>query len=214
MRRYDPGSSNNPYREASKLILSVSSRKIALKGLRDFAKSRFSEFLKELGFERNGDSLISYQYRRRLEQRHDIVEIQFDKYKRPRFILNFGKVPAQGIIDSYGRFVKADKTRISQLVKQGRLYAYPKFTFLENWFGVSWITIWPPEKAAEKQIEKLIRLFPHVDHWFNTDAIRSSNVYIWKWPHNAPGAAKKAMQAKGMWPPHGWTEEDEKMLRM
>jgi len=139
--------------------------------------------------------------------------VQFDKYQRPKFILNFGKVPTEGLIDSYGRFVKADEVRISQLVEQGRLYSCPKLTFLEHWFGVGYFTMLPPKRAAEAEIEKLIRLFPQVDRWLDSGET-GSNVQIWERLHNAPGVAKKALQAKGMWPPEGWTEEDERALRM
>jgi hypothetical protein len=192
--------------------MSAKAKRAAVERLRALIRSRFSEFVAGHGFERERGDTLGFRFRRKTDQRHDLIEVQFDKYLRPRFILNFGTVSSDGLIDAYGRHIKAYDVRISHLVESGRLNACPGF-FLEHWFGVGGFTISPPERVAERQIERLIRLFPQVERWFATGRA-GMNLSVRTEPINMPGARKKFMEAKGSWPPEGWTKEDEDKLRM
>jgi hypothetical protein len=191
---------------------STEAKRTGLRRLRTLIASRFSEFVADWGFEKERGGEMDFRFRRKSPQRHDLIEVQFDKYLRPRFILNFGSVPTEGLIDAYGRHIDADDVGIAHLVERGRLNASPKF-LMEHWFGLGGLTIGPVERAAEGQVEKLIKLFPQVERWFAT-GIAGWNFAIMIEPVNAPGVRKKFMEAKGTWPPAGWTEEDQDKLRM
>jgi hypothetical protein len=188
------------------MILSVADRKAALRRIRALVGSRFAELVKSRGFERRRGSVRLYRFRRKSAERHDLLEVQFDRYMRPRFIVNFGTVSSDGLVDGYGRNLAADDVQIVHLSVSGRLNACPRL-LLEYWFGVGWVTIGSAERAAELQIDKLTRLFPHVEHWFATGRA-GLHLAVRNEPQKAPGSRKKFMQEKGIWPPPGWTEEN------
>jgi hypothetical protein len=188
------------------MILSVADRKAALRRIRALVGSRFAELVKSRGFERRRGSVRLYRFRRKSAERHDLLEVQFDRYMRPRFIVNFGTVSSDGLVDGYGRNLAADDVQIVHLPVSGRLNACPRL-LLEYWFGVGWVTIGSAERAAELQIDKLTRLFPHVEHWFATGRA-GLRLAVRNEPQKAPGSRKKFMQEKGIWPPPGWTEEN------
>lgn len=174
-------------------------------------KEDFHGHMVRLGFqsERRYDNF--FPYRRVRDESDDLIEVQFDKYGRPRFVLNFGSVPADGIIDAYGRFVPTKDVRIAQLVQHGRLHAFPYSTI---WFRPNTLLGFrSDEVAVNKVISHFIFLTEQVERWFRT-GVSGPNLQIYSDQWNAPGARKKSMQERGVWPPEGWTEEDEKALRM
>ncbi|HRN82635.1 MAG TPA: DUF4304 domain-containing protein [Nitrosomonas europaea] len=174
-------------------------------------KEDFHEYMLQLGFQpehRRGDV---FPYRRIRDGSNDLVEVQFDKYERPRFVLNFGSVPADGIIDAYGRFVPAKNVCIAQLVQHGRLHAFP---YSIIWFKPNTLLGFrSDEVAVNKVISHFIFQAEQVERWFRA-GISGPNLRIYSDQWNAPGVRKKSMQERGVWPPEDWTEEDEKALRM
>jgi hypothetical protein len=179
------------------MILSVADRKAALRRIRALVGSRFAELVKSRGFERRRGSVRLYRFRRKSAERHDLLEVQFDRYMRPRFIVNFGTVSSDGLVDGYGRNLAADDVQIVHLPVSGRLNACPRL-LLEYWFGVGWVTIGSAERAAELQIDKLIRLFPQVEHWFATGRA-GLHLAVRNEPQKAPGSRKKFMQEKAIY---------------
>jgi hypothetical protein len=184
----------------------------ALKLLRMTIKTSFTEFLQSRGFEKFDEDRLTYRFRRQADGRQDLVEVQFDKHRRPKFVVNAGRHPAEGIVDAYGRFVNADKVHVSQLVDQAGLYALPKTIFWEPWFGIGRLSIRTVESAARREIERLTRLFDQVERWL-TAGSRGPSIYVRTVRQNKPGFAKATLTAKGLWPPDGWTEGDEAALR-
>ncbi|MBY6243942.1 DUF4304 domain-containing protein [Methylosinus sp. Sm6] len=183
--------------------------------LRAGIKSDFAEYLGSVGFAReksNDSSGLSYVFRRVLSTRHDLVDVQFDQYHRPKFIINFGSAPPEGIIDTYGREVPVNDVKIYQLVVNGRLSPSPYCRI--RWFGISAIkaAIIGSEAAAKKEIDRVIHLFLEVDNWFNKGVI-GSHLSIFNNPHCEPGAAKRTMITGGSWPPKGWSKEDEDAVK-
>jgi hypothetical protein len=188
------------------------SKRVARERMVALVRSRFSGFVERFGFEPEPGTALDFSFRRRNPQKHDLIEVQFAKYQRPKFILNFGQVAVDGLIGAYGRHVEVDDVHIYHLVENGRLNACSRLV-LEHWFGVGPLAIRPPENAADREIEKLIRLFPQVERWFMTGRT-GWNLSVRKWPTNAPGVRKKFMEARGTWPPARWTQEDQDRLRM
>ena len=185
--------------------------------LRQGIKSEFTDHLHLLGFKRervNDTSGLSYFFRRILSARHDLVEVTFDQYHKPQFVIEFGEVPVEGIIDSYGRGVPVNEVRCYQLVENGRLYR-SCFLSIGKWFGISSIegAMFDLEVLANKEIQRSIRLYQQVEDWFQKGIV-GRNLIVSKNIHNEAGVAKRAMIAKGIWPPDGWTENDERRLKM
>lgn len=179
--------------------------------LRRAIQDSFHTHLLRLGFqpERKRDDFVSY--RRIRSAQHELVEVQLDKYGRPRFVLNFGAVPACGIVDAYGRFIAAEDVQIAQLVQQGRLYSVP---YSAIWFRPKRLFgIRSADAAVAKAISHLVYEFGQVEQWFETGAC-GPNIRVSAEPWNASGIRKKSMMQRGAWPPEGWTEEDERALRM
>lgn len=164
-----------------------------------------------LGFQPEKKRNEFYSFRRPGEERDEIIEVQFDKHNRPKFVLNFGIVPANGIIDAYGRFVDKGNVQIAHLAKSGRLYALPysQFWFRPNvLFGFRTL-----ECSVKKGVAHLIHVFWQVEQWFETGELKP-NIRLYTNQENGPGVRKKSMQERGVWPPEGWTKEDEASLRM
>jgi len=154
--------------------------------LHQLIKSEFSKYLNSHGFKQemvSNSRGSKYFYRRELAVRFDLVEVKFDQYLRPRFVIEFGSVPSEGIVDSYGRRISAAKTQCYQLVENGRLYRRV-FLSIGKWFRVSSIIakILGPEKAAHNEIQRLINLFQQVEDWLNKGTI-GSNIVIYNNMH-------------------------------
>lgn len=178
--------------------------------LRSVVKSEFSDYLHSLGFKRekaNDSSGLMYFFRRVLPERHDLVEIQFDQYHKPRFVIEFGSVPSDGIIDSYGRSLAAGKVRCYKLVENGRLYR-SSFLLIKRWFRVSTFEarVFGAERAAHNEVQRAIKRFYQVEDWLSKRTTGTC-IVISKNGHNEPSVAKQALVAKGAWPPDGWSGE-------
>jgi len=182
-------------------------KKLATKLLCQGIENEFTQYLKTLEFEREkvkySDGL-DYAFRRVLPNRHDLVDVQFDKYHNPSFVINFGSVPSEGIIDGYDRVIPPENVVCSMLVINGRLV---RKWF--RWFGVSKIkcNIYGVDKVVTDEINLAIRQFQKVENWFNTRKTCFS-LKIFKNEHNESGSRKRYMIEQGTWPPEGW-EDDE-----
>ena len=168
----------------------------------------FSLYLAELGFKRDEEADL---YWRELDGFRELVEVQFDKRQQPKFVVNFGKAPLNGVVDSYGRHLPVGSVRIGNLVVAGRLYRFP-FSIL--WFRVYLVFgLRSPDASVKSEVSRLVALFEQVLEWFRTGKV-GSNLSISNRSENEPGARQKSMKERGVWPPDNWTEEDERALHM
>lgn len=147
------------------------------RALRHSMMSDFGRYLAEHGFERYkaGDSSgLDYFFRRQVGDYWNLVQIQFDKRHRPKFILEFGKFPVGGIVDRYGRHVADDEARCYMLPERGRLYR-SRALFFWVWFGVSAFAekIFGREAAIAAEIRRLMMGFSQVEQWFGSGAVGS-----------------------------------------
>jgi hypothetical protein len=178
--------------------------------LRAILSEDFGRYLIALGFEPEKRSSFFYPYRRRTRRGLDLVEVQFDKYNRPKFVINFGTLPGDFIVDSYGRFVDAKDVSIAHLFQWGRLH---RRAFLRQWFGVGGLSsLISPENAARREVFLLKDLFKQVELWFQTSET-GANLSLLEFKRNQPGAARASMIARGVWPPDGWTAADEEAVK-
>lgn len=89
--------------------------------LRQEIKRVFIPYVKDLGFEMDQTNAPAFLEFRRLKG--DVVHIfdlQWDKYHRPRFVINFGSCPAQGM-DINGRHFPFQKVCAGWTPDRGRL---------------------------------------------------------------------------------------------
>lgn len=170
---------------------------------------QLGQTLASLGFTPDVPDGVFYSYRRLRRDFVDLVEVQFNKTNRPKFVVNFGTAPREGIIDAYGRAIATDELRVSHLEWSGRLYRWP---WLIRWFGIGpMFSAGDGGAALERCAARALRLLPKVERWFQTGQ-RGPYLRIHRHPENAPGARKDRMQADGKWPPEGWTREDEEAV--
>ncbi|MGE0253686.1 MAG: hypothetical protein AB7N54_14245 [Alphaproteobacteria bacterium] len=187
-------------------------RRQTVTALRAVVRTELVEFLRTRQFTREkGDNLI-YRFRRRGAKQHDLLEIQFDKYRRPTFKINLGVVPTSGIVDQLGRLRMADDVLIWDLPDPAQLCAVPLRLPFMCWFGVGWFSAPTPEQAAERELRRVIRLFSQADRWFRTGRV-GLYVSVHTYADLAPNALRRHLEESGRWPPDYWTEEDEEAVR-
>lgn len=169
----------------------------------------FSAHLVQLGFQPETRRHDFYPYRRLGQECDDLVEVQMDKYHRPKLLLNFGIVPSKGIVDPYGRFLDRTKVQVAHLTQNGRLYSWP---YSIAWFSPNtFFGLRSPESSVKAEVAHLINVFRQVERWFETGE-SGPNIWIYGNPENAPNVRRKSMQERGVWPPEGWTKEDDEAV--
>lgn len=161
----------------------------------------------ERGFEALPAEDLFQRYTRQANDRYELVEVQFDKHGRSKFVLNFGVVPKVGIVDGYGRMRPPLCVGVADLCQSGRLYRWP---WTICWFrGASDFAQESPK--FEPSLLAMKRLFGQVEDWFAT-AKAGRNIKTYSHRHNRPGVRKASMEMRGVWPPHDWTIEDQRAL--
>lgn len=141
--------------------------------LRRALKSSFFPFVRQLGFEvdqRHGPGFVDF--RRRSGERVEFIEIQWEKYGRPRFKLSFGTVSAHGTV-SHGSLIPANEVGPGQAPSYVILYPTGKGGSTRNWFCQDkplWLTILTLRrlKAPEQVCDELLQFFPEVESYFAT----------------------------------------------
>ncbi len=144
---------------------------------RDVVKNRLIPFILSRGFQEDRRELFrpdpyGHQRRRFMRwngDRLELAEIQFDKHGRPKFTLNLGTVPPEGV-DTYFGHVKQLNAGIVHLSKKARLYAGN--AYLMRWFGFPFLKI--PlirNPSAEDIVQRAIRLFPQVEGWLRQGTV-------------------------------------------
>lgn len=165
-----------------------------------------SRYFAERGFEALPAEDLFQRNTRLANDRHELVEVQFDKHGRSKFVLNFGVVPIAGIVDGYGRLRPPSSVRVADLCQSGRLYRWP---WTICWFGRTQDLVHERESPdVEPSLLAMQRLFGQVENWFAT-AKAGRNIKIDTHAHNFPGVRKASMEKRGQWPPEDWTIEDQ-----
>lgn len=153
--------------------------------LREELSKRFIPHLQSLGFSRDGDSgkadgrsVFPFgTYIRKHGATSDVVEIQFDKYSRPKFIINFRKKPPRVIPEGEG--IGPRKARLPKLTEFGaaRFHWAESFRLTPRPQSARWFTmrtffgLCSADSAGKKVVDHLMTLFPQVEDWFNNGTI-------------------------------------------
>lgn len=153
--------------------------------LREELSKRFLPYLQSLGFEpaqdsaqMDGRSIFPFgTFVRKHGNTSDVVEIQFDKYLRPRFIINFRKRPPAIIPD--GQPIGRRNARLPKLTE----YGAEKFRWAESfrltprpesarWFAMrTFFGLRSPETSSKEVVDRLMNLFSQVENWFKDGTV-------------------------------------------
>lgn len=94
----------------------------------------------------------------------EIVEVQFEKYDRPSFIINIGVIPAQGVILPWGAHVTQDDADTSCANPAYRLFSNSRRT---KWFKIGLFSS-KGSRSVEQTVDKAVQLSSEIETWFNS----------------------------------------------
>src|SRR5258708_12159540 len=131
--------------------------------LREELSQRFIPYLRSRGFEgakdsakADGRSTFPFgTFMRTHGTASDIIEIQFDKYSRPKFIINFRKDPPELIRFGTVNCMSAEAFRLHPRPKSSGWFT------MRTFFGLR-----SPETCAKEVVDRLMNLFPDVETLF------------------------------------------------
>jgi hypothetical protein len=141
--------------------------------LRRELKRRFYPLAKRRGFviDLSGGP-DSTDFRRMAQDGVDVFDIQWEKYGRPRFVVNFGKCPPHGVLH-LGQVVPPEKLLSYMGPAVGRLQPGQSGSTTRSWFCqdpplLQRALLRRPDRPATEVIDQLIELFTEMDVWFQT----------------------------------------------
>ncbi len=137
--------------------MKTDSRRAPLK--RALEKS-FLPLLREKGFsgplERLSGNCSSYEYSRKMGAVTQTMSIQFEKRKKPRFVINFNEQSPGGVdLLLSGRLQPRNSPSLGAWFRSDPHWIFRLFGYRRL-------------RDADLVISELIHLFPQVEHWWNT----------------------------------------------
>ena len=138
--------------------------------LRRELKKRFYPFVAEHGFQIDmTHSPFNIEFRRITAERIDVFDLQWDKYGRPRFVLNFGQCSASGAVH-FGEQVPPDRVLSYMGSSSGRLHSEKGFG-TRDWFRQDHsffrrVVLRHQLRPAARVVDELLCLFPELEEWF------------------------------------------------
>jgi hypothetical protein len=142
--------------------------------LRREIKRVFIPFIEARGFKIDQRYAPQFlEFRRIVGNELHVFDIQWEKYGRRRFVVNFGKCPSKGV-DFNGQRIPPESINAAQCVIKGRLQP-GKGTALWNWFRqdkplLKRLFSREPLYPAQQVIDQLIDLFPEIEaYWEQND---------------------------------------------
>jgi hypothetical protein len=159
--------------------------------LRHALKSKFVPFMLARGFDldqRNAPQFL--EFRRTQGDEMQFVEIQWEKYGRPRFKVTAGFASQKGVI-CHGKQVEATEVGTGQAPRYVALYPTGNGSSTRHWFRqdkslisalVSGNRLYPPEET----VEKLILLYQELEDYFCTrEPGAHCRTHVNAWSQNA-----------------------------
>jgi hypothetical protein len=144
-------------------------------------KKRFYPFAEKQGFARakSTDSLFTL-FRRHAAGTTHVFEIQWDKYHRPYFVLNFGEAPAAGVT-AFGTHVAATDIELVHCAANGRLQRR-RGGPLSCWFHLRKPLLKAVQTGAfyyrpDEVVDQVIAAFAELEEWWRTKQ-EGPHIYI------------------------------------
>ena len=138
--------------------------------LREAVKARFYPFAAAQGFVKAKSTDPHFTlFRRPGQNAVHVFELQWDKYHRPCFVVNFGDAPISGVT-VHGIHVAAADVETYQCANLGRLTprncAYVRCWFREKKPLLEYLTSGRRSYQPEEVVAQLIALFPELEAWW------------------------------------------------
>lgn len=154
--------------------------------LRQQLKQRFFPFLESKEFSSDmRDAPQFFTFRRISGEKIYVLDIQWDKYGRRRFALNFSMGFPDEII-SYEEKTSPLNARVNNFRSRGRLLSKHQFRLFQvdrQWFsqdlGICERLMCKREKSADHVVDDLLSVFPEVEDFFEKKKVgRHLNVWL------------------------------------
>lgn len=139
--------------------------------LRRELKKRFYPFVAKHGFQIDTThSPFSIDFRRITAEGINVFDLRWEKYGRPRFVVNFGHCSASGVIH-FGEEVPPGKVLSYMGSSSGRLQP-KKGSGTGSWFRQDRsffyrVVLRQQPRPAAEVVDELLSLFPELEEWFH-----------------------------------------------
>lgn len=97
----------------------------------------------------------------------DVIEFQFDKYRKPKFVINFGVVPPGGVTLPWGDHLDQNAADVSALPEAYRLYSS---SLKARWFELGLFSS-KNEQAITSLVDNAIMLCDEINTWFECQTV-------------------------------------------
>lgn len=136
-------------------------------------------------------------FRRQAVDSVHVVEIQWDKYGRPRFVINFGKCPLEGM-QVRGQLFSPDQVYAGWLEESGRLQPRHGHSST-NWFSQEkhWLRRLLDVgklRQPDEVVEELLRLFPEVEAYLESGVV-GEHIRVFRIPRKVPDSGGRRTSA-------------------
>jgi len=152
------------------------------KALRDALKQTFYPVAIEHGFLRGKATSMFTPFRRKRGPALQVFDIQWDKSGGPRFVINFGEAPSDGV-SFRGQFVPPDKVEPVHCPLNGRLQRW-RGGSLRTWFQLR--KPWPETLrtlrwaySPDEVATQLIHCFEELEAWWD-NKYEGPHVNVWR----------------------------------
>lgn len=144
-------------------------------GLRSEVRRVFFPLAESHGFsidQRNAPMFTTF--RRTVAESLHVFDVQWDKYGRQRFVVNFGICPASGL-HLYGRDIPSDQVLAGWAPQGGRLQPRPGATEA-SWFRqdkplFARLFLSAAPRPATEVVAELAQLFPELEAYWSTRTV-------------------------------------------
>jgi hypothetical protein len=127
------------------------------------------------------------RFRRIKDSEYHLLEIQFDKRSKPRFVLNVAVIPPEGTDVPWRHFAQ-DEAPITSARDAYRVHPGRNPGPLAGWFGIPTIGLpLDTEARARKAVDEAVALLPEIEEWFAT---RTVGPHMRKFGYAAHSAGK------------------------
>jgi hypothetical protein len=99
---------------------------------------------------------------------YQLLEIQLDKHRKPRFVPNVAIIPPEGTDVPWRHFAQ-DEAPITSAREAYRVHPSRNPGPLAPWFGIPLIGLpLDTEARARKAVDEAVELLPEIEEWFAT----------------------------------------------
>ena len=150
--------------------------------LREAIKAKFYPFALGRGFVRGKATSMFTPFRRIRGNVVQVFDVQWDKYNRPRFVINFGEAPSNGV-EFGGQKVSTNMLEPGHCPLGGRLQRW-RGGSPRTWFQLSkpWsqtLLTFQWAYSQEEVVAEVISCFSELEAWWDSKR-EGPHIYIWR----------------------------------